>query len=309
MLLTVFTPTYNRANLLPRLFASLKNQSCYDFEWLIVDDASTDDTETVTAQFLKENTPFAIRYLKQKHGGKHRAVNYAAKQAAGEYFFIVDSDDWLPENAVELLSGWLQEIRGVPGLCGVAGQKMFPDGAAVGETFKSLKPIDATSLEAKRLHISGDKAEVVSTAVMREHPFPEFDGEYFATEDICWNAIAADGYQLRWFHEPIYYCEYLEDGLSRTGANELSGHIANFQGYSYYVRQSMRVKTHLERYRDFADFQKACDAIGLSEKERAEALQWTEGRFRWNRKVVMPLVRNIKRVIYVTGKIRKLLPD
>ena len=69
MLLTVFTPTYNRANLLPRLFASLKNQSCYDFEWLIVDDASTDDTETVTAEFREENTQFDIRYLKQKHGG------------------------------------------------------------------------------------------------------------------------------------------------------------------------------------------------------------------------------------------------
>ena len=308
MLLTVFTPTYNRAHLLRRLYTSLKNQTCFDFEWLIVDDDSADDTEAVVSQFMAEKAPFEIRYLKQKHGGKHRAVNYGLSYAAGEYFFIVDSDDWLPENAVELLEEWLQGIRNQPSLCGVAGQKMFPDGAAVGETFRSDKPVDADSLEAKRLHISGDKAEVVSTKVMREHPFPEFEGEFFATEDICWNAIAADGYKLRWFQEPIYFCEYLEDGLSRTGANELSGHMANFRGYCYYVRQSMRVKNRLESYRDFADYQKTCDTMGLSEKQRAEMLQWSEGQYRWYRMIVMPLIRNIKRIIYVTGKVKTVLP-
>ena len=113
-MITVFTPTYNRAHLLPRLFQTLKMQTVQDFEWIIVDDASNDDTETVVQQFREEKTLFPIRYYKQKRGGKHRAINLAVELAAGSYFFIVDSDDWLPENAIELIIGWLQEIQGVP---------------------------------------------------------------------------------------------------------------------------------------------------------------------------------------------------
>ena len=112
-MITVFTPTYNRAHLLPRLFQTLKMQTAQDFEWIIVDDAFDDDTETVVQQFREVRTLFPIRYYKQKHGGKHRAMNLAVQRAKGKYFFIVDSDDWLPENAIELIAGWLQEIQGV----------------------------------------------------------------------------------------------------------------------------------------------------------------------------------------------------
>ena len=118
---------------------------------------------------------------------------------------------------------WLREIQGDPSLCGVAGQKALADGKSVG-----------SSLERKKLYIEGDKAEVLDIEILKAHPFPEFDGEFFVTEAVCWNAIAADGYKIRWFHEPIYYVEYLEEGLTKTGANDLSGHIANFQGYTYY---------------------------------------------------------------------------
>ena len=140
----------------------------------------------------------------------------------------------MPENAIELLKSWLQEIQGIPELCGVAGQKALADGKPVGNSFEGKDYVDASSLERKKLHIEGDKAEVFDTEVLRDHPFPEFDGEFFVTEAVCWNAIAADGYKIRWFHEPIYYVEYLEEGLTKTGANDLSGHIANFQGYTYY---------------------------------------------------------------------------
>ena len=120
MMITVFTPTYNRGALLRRLYESLLAQTVYDFEWLIVDDDSADDTESVVHAFVKGETRFPIRYYKQKHGGKHRAMNLAVQLAKGKYFFPVDSDDWLPENAIELLISWLKEIQGVPSLCGVA---------------------------------------------------------------------------------------------------------------------------------------------------------------------------------------------
>ena len=308
-MITVFTPTYNRAHLLPRLFQTLKMQTVQDFEWIIVDDASNDDTETVVQQFREEITHFPIRYYKQKRGGKHRAINLAVELAAGAYFFIVDSDDWLPENAIELIIGWLQEIQGVPSLCGVAGQKALADGKPVGSSFPGKEYVDASSLERKKLHIEGDKAEVFNTEVLRNHPFPEFDGEFFVTEAVCWNAIAADGYKLRWHQEPIYYCEYLEDGLKKTGANDLSGHIANFQGYSYYIRQCLTIKNRLDSYRDFVDFEKTCDAMRLAKSERAKALHLSKATFQINKWLIIPIIHNIKRVIYVTQKVGSLIPS
>ena len=308
-MITVFTPTYNRAHLLPRLFQTLKMQTVQDFEWIIVDDASNDDTETVVQQFREEITHFPIRYYKQNRGGKHRAINLAVELAAGDYFFIVDSDDWLPENAIELIIGWLKKIQGEPTLCGVAGQKALHDGKPVGNSFLGKEYVDASSMERKRLHIEGDKAEVFDTEVLRNHPFPEFDGEFFVTEAVCWNAIAADGYKLRWYQEPIYYCEYLEDGLTKTGANDLSGHIANFQGYSYYIRQCLTIKNKLDSYRDFVDFEKTCDAMGLNASERADALHWSKSVYQINKRLIMPAIHNSKRVIYVTQKVGSLIPS
>ena len=306
--ITVFTPAYNRAHLLPRLFHTLKLQTNLAFEWLIVDDGSADDTEAVVQKLINEEKRFPIRFFKQKHGGKHRAMNLAVKLAKGEYFFPVDSDDWLPENAIELLISWIKEIQDVPSICGVAGQKALADGKPVGNSFENEGFVDASSLERKKLHIEGDKAEVFATEVLREHPFPEFEGEFFVTEAVCWNAIAADGYKLRWYQEPIYYCEYQEDGLTKTGANDLSGHIANFQGYSYYVRQSLKVKNRLDSYRDYVEFEKTCDSMGLTIPERADALHWGKTVYLLQRGVLMPAIHNIKRVLYVSQKLGLFIP-
>lgn len=95
ILITVFTPTFNRARTLSRLWESLKKQTSYDFEWLIVDDGSNDDTRIVVDDLKKNTKEFSIRYKKKENGGKHRAINYGVSIAKGELFFIVDSDDWL----------------------------------------------------------------------------------------------------------------------------------------------------------------------------------------------------------------------
>jgi len=308
-MITVFTPTYNRVHLLERLYESLIRQTVYGFEWLVVDDESTDDTDLFFEELNRSCSPFPIHFFSQKHGGKHRAINLALKHARGKYFFIVDSDDWLPENAIELIENWLQEIQGVPALCGIAGQKALADGKPVGNSFPGEEYVDASSLERKKLHIEGDKAEVFDTEVLRNHPFPEFEGEFFVTEAVCWNAIAADGYKLRWHQEPIYYCEYLEDGLTKTGANDLSGHIANFQGYSYYIRQCLTIKNRLDSYRDFVDFEKTCDAMCLTASERAKALHLSKATFQINKWLIIPIIHNIKRVIYVTQKVGSLIPS
>ena len=101
--ITVFTPSFNRAHLLSRLYDSLLKQTTNDFEWLIVDDGSTDDTETKVEEFINKGE-LPIRYYKQQNGGKHRAINTGVQLASGELFFIVDSDDGLVHDCIQKVS-------------------------------------------------------------------------------------------------------------------------------------------------------------------------------------------------------------
>ena len=110
MTITIFTPTFNRGNRLPALYNSLQNQSNKDFEWLIVDDGSTDNTEELVRKWLSEPL-FPVRYIKQKNGGKHRAVNRGVQEAQGELFFIVESDDVLPEQTNERIAHQNEQIK------------------------------------------------------------------------------------------------------------------------------------------------------------------------------------------------------
>ena len=92
-MISVFTPTYNRAYILPILYESLKWQTCHDFEWIIVDDGSTDNTEEIVCSWQKEKKDFPIVYRKQQNGGKHTTINHGVSLARGEWLFIVDSAD------------------------------------------------------------------------------------------------------------------------------------------------------------------------------------------------------------------------
>lgn len=99
MKISIFTPTYNRAYILGALYESLRKQTCLDFEWIIVDDGSTDNTEELCHRFYSDLFP--IHYFKIPNHGKHVAINFGIQKALGEWFFIVDSDDQLPEHSIE----------------------------------------------------------------------------------------------------------------------------------------------------------------------------------------------------------------
>lgn len=221
MRITVFTPTYNRAYCLKRLYESLKAQTFHDFEWVIVDDGSTDNTEEVVNGFISDKPFFEIKYCKTENGGKHRAINRGMDTVAGELFFIMDSDDWLREDALE----WLDKVENsIPTeekthFCGVNGLRCHTDGSIIGHTFDGNGFKDGTYFERDKYGIRGDKAEAYYTDVMKKYPFPEFDGEKFMTEGIVWNEFAHAGLKIRYFNEEIYFCEYLEDGLTHGGWN------------------------------------------------------------------------------------------
>jgi len=234
-MITVFTPVFNRAYIINELYKSLIRQRMYDFEWLIVDDGSTDELQDLVELWHSNNPPFDIRYYYQENGGKHRAINRGVALARGDAFFIVDSDDYLLDDAIANISGWWQEIRDDESFAGVSGLKITANGFISGGNPTFLGYVDATNLEREIYCLGGDKAEVYKTEILRKYTFPEFDGERFMPEGIVWNHIAYDGYKMRWYNIPTYVYEYREDGLTYKG---LSIYVNNPVGYGYYLRKS-----------------------------------------------------------------------
>lgn len=208
-MITIFTPTFNRARRLSKLYESLKKQAFNDFEWLIVDDGSIDGTRDLVEGWVTEGH-LDIRYYYQENGGKHRAINKGAQLAKGEWFFIVDSDDTLPEDSLKITSKWIDTVRDDETFVGVCGVKRDITGQAHSE-FR-FEVMDLTPFEIGEI-TREDKAEVVKTQILRNYPFPDIKGEKFCAEGLVWNQIGRR-YKLRYFNEVIYNYEYLNDGLT-----------------------------------------------------------------------------------------------
>jgi glycosyltransferase involved in cell wall biosynthesis len=211
-IITVFVPTYNRAHLLGRVFESLKAQTFKDFEWVIVDDGSRDNTSDLVEGW-RQQSPFEIKYLRKANGGKHTAINPGVNLANGEFMVILDSDDWLAPNALERLLELWQEIPDQSRYSGVVGLCAHPDGRVIGDRFPQ-DVFDSNAVELTHSHqIHGDKISLSRIDVMREFPFPFQDLRGLVTEALVWNRIAQK-YQERYVNEIFAYKEYLEEGLT-----------------------------------------------------------------------------------------------
>lgn len=212
IIITIFTPAFNRAHLLINLYNSLLKQTANSFEWLIVDDGSTDNTEELVLSFIDEQK-IPVRYFRQENGGKHRAINRGVKEAKGELFFIVDSDDYVADNAVERILFHYNNIKDNSEFAGVCGCRAYFSGKKVGGE-ANFEILYCSSLDFRHKYkMKGDMAEVFKTEILRQYPFPEIEGERFCPEALIWNRIAKK-YKLLYFNENIYFCEYLPDGLT-----------------------------------------------------------------------------------------------
>ena len=183
MLFTIFTAAFNRAWSLPRTYESLLQQSTGDFEWVLVDDGSTDQTSVLVERWAAE-APFPVRYFYQRHRGKHVAFNAGVRQAAGELFVSLDSDDQLkPDALLVLRTAWFaiperQRYSGLQTLC----EDQY--GLLVGTRFPS-SPLDVGEIVLKgRLKVRGDKMRCRRTDVLRQYPFPEVEGIRFIPESF-----------------------------------------------------------------------------------------------------------------------------
>lgn len=269
-MITIMTPAYNRGYILSEAFRSLCAQTNYDFEWIVVDDGSDDNTEELVKGWLKQELPFKLKYHKQVNGGKHRAINKGVSMSECDYFLILDSDDFLEPDAVELIQAWITSIDGKEGFAGVAGLRGWMEKDEPIGSFIESDYIDATNLERKKYHLDGDKAEVYKTEILRKYPFPEFEGENFLRESAVWDAIAGDGYKMRWFNKIIYRCEYLEDGL--TQGTDAVAYLKNFQGFTYCMKLQAKVSPYPYRYLKIGSFAHVAEKKGLSSSEMRRLL-------------------------------------
>lgn len=213
--ITILTPTYNRASLLPRLFDSLLRQTSKAFEWIVVDDGSTDDTREVVAN-LKEKCggAFPMGYVYKANGGKHMAINIGAERARGELLFIADSDDLLTDDALETVENSWHDISDDKSFAGIAGLDITMDTREVIGSGLPQEHIDCNAIDIRyRHHVTGDMKEVFRTEVLREFPFPEFTGERFCPEQLVWFRMARR-YRLRYINKPIYIADYQPDGIT-----------------------------------------------------------------------------------------------
>ena len=214
-LLTVVTPTYNRGALLHNCFRSLQVQTVKDFEWIIVDDGSTDSTEESVQGFMREAPDMSIVYVRKENGGKHTALNASHAYIRGDYVLTLDSDDTLINTAVEdVLLAWAEyeaneQIGIVTFLKGSSPDE--PNAYARDERV----PVDIMRYNRVRVR-STDCCEVIRTELFLRYPFPVFEQERFMSEGVLWNRVALT-HKCVYINKVIYLCEYLEGGLTDSG--------------------------------------------------------------------------------------------
>ena len=186
--LTVLTPTYNRAHTLPGVFASLKEQTCFDFEWLVADNGSTDQTADLFEEWNKESLPFRIRYHRMAERGLPRALNYGISHAEGEYIFKLDSDDELTPDAVEEIIKGIRETKDLEKCVGVGFVKIHRDGVPIKGTWPVTNAegyTDCTNLERREYNLDADMCEAYRKDIISRYPFPVWKDELFAPEQLC----------------------------------------------------------------------------------------------------------------------------
>lgn len=223
MMLTVFTPTFNRAKYLQRLYESLCRQKETDFEWLIVDDGSTDDTAAVVQKFQGLN----IRYISKENGGKHTAYNEALKYACGKWFLCVDADDYLSDDALEVLT---QMLRTMPEGRGLAAYKADQNGNRLSEDFPVGIAECRISDLALRLNCRGEFAFIFPTEIAKRYPFPVFSGEKFVGENVIYDRIEKEC-PVVLLPQTVMICEYLAEGYSQNFGGLMGKNPAGFCVY------------------------------------------------------------------------------
>ncbi|KIL52991.1 glycosyltransferase family 2 protein [Jeotgalibacillus campisalis] len=233
--LTIFTPSYNRAYCLNQCYESLTNQSNYDFIWLIIDDGSTDHTKALVDDWIKEGK-VEIQYYFQENQGMHGAHNTAYNLITTELNVCIDSDDWMPFDAVEkILRFWKR--YGSNKVSGLVGLDAFKDGTVIGTPLPSHLT-QSTLFDLYARHgVKGDKKLVYRSELTKRYPYPLFKGEKYVGLAYKYYLLDQE-FELLILNEVICTVEYLEDGSSR---NMLNQYVKNPHGFAFYRKELMKL--------------------------------------------------------------------
>lgn len=270
-MITVFTPSYNRGYIIHKLYESLCRQSYTDFEWVVVDDGSTDNTKELIQSFIAENK-INMRYFYQRNAGKHVAINRGVQEAQGELFFIVDSDDYLTVDALEKLSFHYKQIKDNDDFAGVSGTRITPEGNRIGGVLP-FTALDCSIVDFGCFYgYIGDMSEAYKTEILRQYPFPQIEGEKFCPESLVWNRIAQK-HKLRYFNQGIYVCEYRPDGLTaKITRVRMQSPIASMMHYAELSKHPISVWQKVRAGINFWRFA-ACSDMQL--REKVHMIDWS----------------------------------
>ncbi|MFK4414288.1 MULTISPECIES: glycosyltransferase family 2 protein [Bacillus] len=233
--LTIFTPTYNRAYCLHGCYESLKQQTCKDFIWLIIDDGSDDYTKELVHSWISEGC-ISIRYYWQVNQGMHGAHNKAYEMIDTELNVCIDSDDSMPSDAVEkIISFW--DENGSDQVSGIIALDLYKDGTVIGSKLP-LNLNRSTLFNLYNKHgVTGDKKLVYRTELTREYPYPIFKNEKYV--GLAYKYYMLDQkYEMLLMNEALCYVEYMPDGSSM---NMLSQYRKNPKGFAFYRKELMKL--------------------------------------------------------------------
>lgn len=185
---SIITPIFNRSETMKRTIASVESQLYRDFEYIMIDDGSTDDIDSVVIPFLN-STDIPVMYVKKDNGGVHTARNIGLANARGHYYIELDSDDELTSNALQVFfDTWnLEEVKNNPLCREIVAQCVNEKGERCGSPF----PGDINEMSSKEAHkvcgiVNGEHIGCSLASIRKRYPYPEPNGVTFYTESILW---------------------------------------------------------------------------------------------------------------------------
>ena len=215
-ILTVFTPTYNRADLLTRCYESMCKQTNKNFIWMIVDDGSTDNTREISESWVKNTKDFHVIYIYKENGGLHTAYNTAIANIDTELCVCIDSDDFMPDNAVELILDFWKK-NGSDKYAGIVGLDFDMDGNVIGDMLPDIKSVNLIGLFTGKYNIvNGDRTNVVRTELYKKYaPMKVFKGEKNFNPHYMHLQISQE-YDFLVLNENLRFVDYQETGMSNS---------------------------------------------------------------------------------------------
>ncbi len=236
MFFTIMTPSFNRAHTLHRVYSSLCEQEFKDFEWIIIDDGSTDNTEKLVEKFIREGKIEKIHYIKKQNQGKVIAVNDALKISSGDWFIVFDSDDWCTEDALLQIYNEIEELTKnniLTEYSGISCLKAYNSGEVVGEDYSRMSKYGESYIDRFNKRIDGDKWEIIRTDIHRSQVYDIEENEKYMAPSYAWLKIGKI-HKTVFLNKVLSIIEYQKDGITRNNIKHRAGSpLSTARYYSY----------------------------------------------------------------------------